>query len=472
MQALIEKLYQINEAVSAFVWGLPMLVLFLGTGVYFTACTRGLQLRRLGDILRSPFCRSGEQGGLSAFSAVSGALAGTLGIGNIIGVAGALLLGGPGTVFWMVVSAFLCMAVKYAETVLAMRYREKNGRGETVGGPMYYMRAGLGMPGMAAVFCLLCIASALFGTGNVTQIATVADAVEDVFSINGLWVSAACVLLIAGMTGGSVKRLGRVFSLLTPLMSLAFILSALAVILKNPARLPQAVLSIFRHAWSPRAAAGGAGAYTLLAAMKYGIARGVFSNEAGMGSSPIIHAASGNTPVRQGMCGAFEVFFDTVVMAVLTALAILCSGVSMDAKNGMELTAAAFSCIFGSHAGAALTLMLAVFAVSSVPCWYFYGERCTEYLVAHRHSRSHMQPDSRCRGRKLYRTAFFLLMLFCPRMRLTGLWQLADTLNGLMAVPNLIAVCMLSREVAAQTQDYWAEGRKRSRRFKIVSTRY
>lgn len=470
MRALVERLYQVNGAVSAFVWGLPMLVLFLGTGVYFTICTRGLQLRRLGEILRAPFCRGGQQGSLSAFSAVSGALAGTLGIGNIIGVAGALLLGGPGTVFWMVVSAFLCMAVKFAETVLAMRYRTKNECGETVGGPMYYMQAGLGLPGMAAVFSLLCIASALFGTGNVTQIATVADAVEDVFQIDGLWASAACVLLIGVMTGGSVKRLGRFFSLLTPLMSLAFMAAAFAVILKNPARLPQAVFSIFRHACSPRAAAGGAGAYTMLAAMKYGIARGVFSNEAGMGSSPIIHAASGNTPVRQGMCGAFEVFFDTVVMAVLTALAILCSGASMDAKNGMELTAAAFSCVFGDHAGAALSLMLMVFAVSSVPCWYFYGERCVEYLEGRIRSRAGTHSPRRLR--QAYRAAFFLLMLFCPRMRLDGLWQLADTLNGLMAIPNLIAVCMLSREAAGEAQAYWEETGRRRGKIKIISTRY
>ncbi|MCI8441283.1 MAG: sodium:alanine symporter family protein [Provencibacterium sp.] len=466
MQAFIEGFYRVNGAVSAFVWGLPMLALFLGTGIYFTICTRGLQLRRLGEILRSPFCRSREEGGLSAFSAVSGALAGTLGIGNIIGVAGALLLGGPGTVFWMVVSALLCMAVKFAETVLAMRYRTKNESGETVGGPMYYMQAGLGLPGMAAVFCLLCIASALFGTGNVTQIATAADAVESVFRIDGLWASAACVLLIAGMTGGSIKRLGRAFSLLTPLMSLAFMAAAFAVILKNPARLGPAFFSILRNACSFRAAAGGAGAYTMLTAMKYGIARGVFSNEAGMGSSPIIHAASGNTPVRQGMCGAFEVFFDTAVMAVLTALAILCSGASMDAKNGMELIVAAFSCVFGRYSGAALSLMLMVFAVSSVPCWYFYGERCVEYLTG----RGRAHTDARA-FRRAYRSAFFLLMFFCPRMRLEGLWQLADTLNGLMAVPNLIAVCMLSREVAGEAEEYWEKEGSRKRRLKIVSTR-
>ena len=308
MQAFMGRLYQINEAIGAFIWGLPMLALFLGTGLYFTIRTHGLTFRRLGEILRAPFQKSGGAGGLSAFSAVSGALAGTLGIGNIAGVASALLLGGPGIVFWMVASAFFCMAVKYAETVLAMRYRTKNGRGETVGGPMYYMRDGLGLPGMAAVFCLLCILAALFGTGNVTQIATVAHAVEDTFQLDGLWVSAACAAVIGLITGGSVGRLGKVFSWLTPLMSLAFLLAALAVLLRHPGRLPEVFVLVLRSAWTPSAAAGGVGAYTVLAAMKYGVSRGVFSNEAGMGSSPIIHAASGNTAVAQGMCGAFEVF--------------------------------------------------------------------------------------------------------------------------------------------------------------------
>lgn len=427
-----------------------MLALFLGVGLYFTLGTRGLTLRCLPDILRAPFQGGGEKGGLSAFSALSGALAGTLGIGNIAGVAGALLLGGPGSIFWMAASALLCMALKFAETVLAMRYRSKNMRGETVGGPMYYMRAGLKMPGMAALFCLMCIAVSLFGTGNVTQIATVADAVQDTFGMDGLWVSAACALVIAGMTGGSVRRLGRAFALLTPLMSLAFAGAALAVILKNPGRLPGAVSEIFRCALTPAAAAGGVGAYSVLAAMKYGIARGVFSNEAGMGSSPIIHAASGSAPVRQGLCGAFEVFFDTAVMAVLTALAILCSGVSLDAKDGTELMAAALCCVFGAQAGRVLTGMLAVFAVSSVPCWYFYGERCVEYLAKRRPAF----------WRRLYRAAFFLLMLLCPRMRLGALWQLSDTLNGLMALPNLIAICMLSREVAGEACAFLAHRKK------------
>ena len=447
----MQALFRVNAAVHAFVWGPPMLALFLGVGLYFTLCTRGLTLRCLPDILRAPFKGGGEKGGLSAFSALSGALAGTLGIGNISGVAGALLLGGPGSIFWMAMSAFLCMALKFAETVLAMRYRTKNAQGETVGGPMYYMRAGLGLPGMAALFCLLCIAVSLFGAGNVTQIATVADAVQDTFAIDGLWVSAACALVIAGMTGGSVRRLGRAFTLLTPLMSLGFAGAALAVILKNPGRLPGAVAEIFRCALRPAAAAGGIGVYSVLAAMKYGIARGVFSNEAGMGSSPIIHAASGSAPVQQGLCGAFEVFFDTAVMAVLTALAILCSGVSLDAKDGTELMAAALSCVFGPFSGQVLTGMLAVFAVSSVPCWYYYGERCVEYLAKRRPAL----------WRRAYRIAFFLLMLLCPRMRLDGLWQLSDTLNGLMALPNLIAICMLSREVAIEARGFFARREKK-----------
>lgn len=418
-----------------------MLALFLGTGIYFTLLTRGLQFRRLWDIIRAPFKSDGGRGGsISAFSAVSGALAGTLGIGNIVGVAGAVMLGGPGAVFWMVASAFLCMILKYAESALAVRYRTKNPAGETVGGPMYYMRDGLGLRLMPAVFCALCVATALFGAGNVTQIGTISHAVEDTFHIHGLWVSAACALVILLMTGGSVRRLGKVFTFLTPVMSVAFMASAAAALAINADRLPGVFALILEGAFTPRAAVSGLGGYTLVAGMKYGVARGVFSNEAGLGSSPIIHAASDNTPARQGMCGAFEVFFDTVVMAVLTALVILVSGADFHSGAATALTVASFEPVFGRFSGPALTVMLTVFAVSSVPCWYFYGEKCVEYLF----------PRAR-RARGVYRTVFFALMAISPLIELGGLWLLADTLNGLMAVPNLTAVVMLSREVASLT---------------------
>ena len=440
MQGIIDWLNRVNEAVSLFVWGPPMLALFLGAGAYFTILTRGLQFRRLGDILLSPFRWDTEKGGgISAFAAVSGALAGTLGIGNIVGVAGALMLGGPGVVFWMVASALLCMILKYAETVLAMCYRRQNANGETIGGPMYYMRDGLNFRLMPKIFCLFCIATALFGAGNITQIGTISHAVEETFDISGLWVSLSCAGIILLITGGSVRRLGRVFTLLTPRMSIFFLAATLGVLALHAKAIPHAVGLILQGALAPEAAAGGAGAYLFLSAMKYGVARGVFSNEAGLGSSPIIHAASQNTPSRQGFCGAFEVFFDTVVMAGLTALAILSAGVPLEAASPTSLCVQAYASVFGAHSGEALTIMLVVFAVSSVPCWYFYGEKCTEYLVT-----GH-------RAIKGYRVLFFLLMAVCPLIRLDGMWQLADTLNGLMAVPNLIAVIMLSREVAAVT---------------------
>lgn len=445
MQKLVEGFYTINEAVSMFVWGPPMLILFAGTGVYFTLRLRGLQFSKLWDIIRAPFSSGGDGkgGSISAFSAVSGALAGTLGIGNIVGVAGALLLGGPGIVFWMIASAFLCMIIKFAETALAMCYRTRNSRGEAVGGPMYYMRDGLGLRLLPSVFCLLCIATALFGAGNVTQIGTIAHAVQDTFHIHKLLVSAVCALLILVMTGGSVKRLGKVFSFLTPVMSVAFLIAAVSVLVKNAANLPQVFADIVAGAFHPAAAAGGVGAYTLLGAMQYGVSRGVFSNEAGLGSSPIIHAASDNTPVRQGLCGAFEVFFDTVVMAGITAVAILSSGVPLDASSGTALAGAALRTVFGSLSAPLLTIMLAVFAISSVPCWYFYGEKCVEYLFKMR--------AGACRA---YRVLFFALMAVCPLLKLDGMWQLADSLNGLMAVPNLIAVVMLSQKVVDASQGF------------------
>ncbi len=301
---------------------------------------------------------------------------------------------------------------------------------------MYYMRDGLGLRLCPAMFCVLCAATALFGAGNVTQVGTVAHAVEDTFSCGGLWTGAACALAVALMTGGGAGRLGRVFSVLTPTMSAAFLMAAVGVIVRGAGRLPQALLDIVCGAFTPRAAVGGVGGYTVLAAMRSGISRGVFSNEAGMGSSPIIHAASDNTPLRQGMCGAFEVFFDTVVMAGVTALAILTSGAPLSTSSATTLTAAAFVPVFGRFSGAALTVMLAVFAVSSVPCWYFYGEKCVEYLF----------PASRG-ARRAYRVLFLVLTVLSPLIPLGGLWHLADSLNGLMAVPNLAAVLLLWREV-------------------------
>lgn len=435
MSGVIHRLSRMNEAVSLFVWGPPMLILFLGTGIFFTVVTRALQLRRLGTILRAPMQKGTGAGGIPAFSAVSGALAGTLGIGNIVGVAGAMIAGGPGAVFWMMASAFLCMILKYAETVLAVRYRTCSARGERVGGPMYVMRDRLGLRIFPVLFCIFCIAAALFGAGNITQVGTAAHAAEETFGLNGIWVSLGCALAVALMTDGSVGKLGRVFSVLVPGMSAAFLLAVSAVLFRCASRLPQAVSAIFSGAFSPRAAVGGVGGYTVLAALRSGVSRGVFSNEAGMGSSPIMHAASDNSPGRQGFCGAFEVFFDTVVMAGLTGAAILVSGVPLKGDPA-ALAAAAFRPAFGRFSAPALTVMLVVFAVSSVPCWYFYGEKCLEYLF----------PSSE-RMRRAYRVLFLLLTAAAPLIPTDGLWQLADSFNGLMSIPNLIAVLMLWPEV-------------------------
>lgn len=407
-----------------------MLILFLGAGVFFTIRTKGLQFRLFKKILLAPFSGQGG-GGLSAFSALSGALAGTLGIGNIVGVAGALLLGGPGSVFWMLLSAFLCMILKYAETLLAMHHRQKTKSGWR-GGPMYYMRDALGIPSLAAVFSVLCIGAALLGAGNVTQIGTVADTLFGTFSVPPILTSVVCAILVFWMTGGGEGRLGKLFSLLTPLMSVVFLGGCLTIIFNRLEAVPDVLRLIVTEAFSPTTAVAGVGGWGLSQALKYGVARGVFSNEAGLGSSPIIHAASGNAPESQALCGCFEVFFDTVVMAGTTALAILLAGVPLEGSATALCSAAAAT--LGAWGPAALSIMIALFAISSVPCWYFYGERCVEYLGG---------------GRRqlVYRVVFLSLTALCPLLSFEGIWALADSLNGLMAVPNLMAVLLLYKQV-------------------------
>ena len=449
----MEGLLRFNEWLSGVVWGWPMLLLLTLAGVTFTLRTRFVQLRRFGDMLRltlGAFTRrkNTAPGEVSPLQAMTTALAATVGTGNIAGVAGAIALGGPGAVFWMWVSAFLGMATKYVEVVLAVRYRQRAADGSFYGGPMYYIRAlGRGFAPLARIFALLG-ALAAFGIGNMVQANTAAEAAA--FSLTALFpalteaplrlfVGLLLSLTVALALAGGAARIGRATERLVPLMSALYACMALAVVfLRFPAAV-RALGNIVTAAFSPRAALGGAAGVGLQTALRCGMERGMFSHEAGMGSAPIAHAgAKTDDPDRQGLLGIFEVFADTIVICTLTALAILASGVPVPYGRaaGAELTIAAMGTVFGDGLAALLTsVCLVLFALSTMLSWSLYGERCFAFLTGGR-------------AAALYRAAFIAAVLPGAAMRMETVWTLSGTLNGLMAVPNLIALFPLSGEAA------------------------
>ena len=449
----MEGLLRFNEWLSGMVWGWPMLLLLAIAGAYFTARTRFVQLRRFGGMLRLTMGAFSDRkntapGEVTPLQAMTTALAATVGTGNIAGVAGAIALGGPGAVFWMWVSAFLGMATKYAEVVLAVHHRQRAADGTFYGGPMYYIRAlGRGFAPLARLFALLG-ALAAFGIGNMVQANTAAEAAA--FSLTALFpalteaplrlfVGLLLSLAVALALAGGAARIGRATERLVPLMSALYACMALAVVfLRLPAAV-RALGNIVTAAFSPRAALGGAAGVGLQTALRCGMERGMFSHEAGMGSAPIAHAgAQTDDPDRQGLFGIFEVFADTIVICTLTALAILASGVPVPYGRaaGAELTIAAMGTVFGDGLAALLTsVCLVLFALSTMLSWSLYGERCFAYLTGGR-------------AAWLYRAAFIAATIPGAAMRMETVWTLSGTLNGLMAVPNLIALFPLSGEAA------------------------
>ncbi len=453
MQQIVQMAGTINEAISAFVWGVPMVVLLLASGIFLAVRTRFFARFSLKDILCAviPRREQREQGTISSFQAVATALAGTIGIGNIVGVSTALAAGGPGAVFWMWVSALIGIPIKYAEIVLAGQYRRRNAKGEQVGGPMYYLRDGLKSRAFAAAFCVFCLGACLLGVGNCAQVSSITVSLQETFQVP-LYLSAPMVTLaVAWITRGGIGSTGRLMALLTPLISLFFLVGGVGVCLLNAQQILPVTVEIFRGAFSLSAVGGGAMGYGISRALRYGFSRGIFSNEAGMGSSPIVHAATDAPAVKQGLCGAFEVFFDTVVIATVTAYAILTTGVLDQSQgDGSGLAAMAFRAAYGRPGEIFVALSILFFALVSMPCWYYYGEKALEYL----------NPQG---SGRIFRALYLLIALICPFVNVAALWALADTFNGLMALPNLVAVLYLSGTVAKVSRQQplrWARRRK------------
>ena len=461
---------------NSFAWGPWMLLLLVGTGVYLTVRMGFLQFRKFGYAMRNTLGKvfrktEAGEGEITPFQAVSTALAATVGTGNIAGVTGAIAVGGPGAVFWMWVSAIFGMVTKYAEVVLSVRYRERNAQGDWVGGPMYYIRNGLGK-GFNWLACLFCVLGALaaFGIGNMTQVNTIATSINtaiDAFGgdtaahtvalfgqtvpissiVIGVIVSAIVTLVLFG----GIKRIGAVAETLVPVMAAVYILSSLVVVGSNIGSLGKIFAMIFQGAFSAEAALGGAFGITIMTTIQKGVGRGVFSNEAGLGSAPIAHAAtSERNPVMQGMYGIFEVFMDTIVICSLTAFTVLCgveSGVAIEwgQSAGTELVAAAFGTVFGGKAGAMIVAVgITLFALSTILSWSLYGTRCFEFLTGGR-------------GVKAYQIIFVIVVIIGATLELELVWDIADTLNGFMAVPNLVALLGLSGVVIRLTREHFSK---------------
>lgn len=463
---------RINGIINEFVWGVPMMLLIVGTGLYFTLGTNFLQLRRFGYAMghtvgRCLKERRAKPGAVSPAQALTTALAATVGTGNIAGVCGAIAIGGPGAVFWMWVCAFLGMCTKFAEITLSIAYRQRNRAGDWVGGPMYYMKNGLERQWqwLGTAFALFG-AIAAFGIGNMTQVNTIATAAATVAGqftelspfqtdLLRLGVGIVTAAMGAAVYIGGVKRIGSVAEKIVPAMAIAYIAATGWVIVSHGHQILPVLSSIFQGAFHPEAVMGGAAGTGLARTIQSGVGRGLFSNEAGLGSAPIAHAAADTkSPVEQGLFGIFEVFADTIVICTLTALTILCSGVEIpygQSGVGADLAIGAFATSFGGGAVSVVAAGLILFALSTTLSWGLYGCRCAEFLLGHWVLRP-------------YQVLFCAFMVAGATMRMDLAWSVADTLNGLMALPNLTALLLLSPVVFRMTEAYFTHPQKKKGR--------
>ena len=456
----MELVQQINTAINQVVWGVPMLILLLGVGILMTVRSGGLQFRRFGYAMRNTLGKvlkksEAGEGEITPFQAVATALAGTLGTGSIAGITTAVTLGGPGTLFWLWITALIGMATKYAEVLLAVKFRERNERGDWVGGPMYYIKNGLGKKWkwLGALFCIFAALAAL-GTGNAIQAGNIVGAINTLVlsfdrSFGGtetlkLVLGIVLAILAAVVLFGGVKRLGAVTEKLVPAMAVLYIGTCLAVVLYNAGNLPAVFRDIFAGAFSPNGVTGGA-VGSMFLVLSWGVKRGIFSNEAGLGTAPMAHATtSEREPVRQALYGIFEVF-NTIIICTLTGLTLLCSGIDLHYGTMGEtaLVSSALGTLFTPQGGAVIiALCLVLFAFSTILGWALYGSRCCEFLLGPKA----VAP---------YRIIYVLMTVVGATVELDLVWSIADTLNGLMALPNLIALAALSGVVVKTSKEYF-----------------
>jgi alanine or glycine:cation symporter, AGCS family len=439
----MQTIEELIATLSGIIWGPPMLILLVGTGLYLTIILKGLQFRALPHAIKLIWTKDAQhEGDISHFAALMTALAATVGIGNIVGVATAITLGGPGAVFWMWMTGLVGMATKYSEAVLALKYREKGPHGMR-GGPMYYLSKGAGLPWLGILFAVF-TACAAFGIGNMTQSNATAKILAATFQIPIEATGIVLTLLTGLVILGGIKAIGRFTSFIVPFMIITYVASCLWVLALNLNEIPAAFGLIFYHAFNPVAASGGFVGATIAAAMRYGIARGVFSNESGLGSAPIAAAAARtNDPVKQALVSMTQTFIDTLVVCTMTALVILTATSWTQGISAGELTSASMVETLGSAGGIIVAIATAFFAFSTLIGWSYYGEKAIEYLFG-------------SKTIKIYRVFFTVAVMIGAVTSLEFVWNFSDLMNGLMAIPNLIGLLLLSKIIKQETNRYFS----------------
>ena len=434
------------NAFDALVWGPPLMILLIGTGILLTVRLGLLQIMKLPKALQLIFAaRSNGSGDVSSFQALCTALAATVGTGNIVGVATAVKAGGPGALFWMWIAAFFGMATKYAEGVLAVKYRKVDDNGNISGGPMYYIEQGLGKKykPLAVMFAIFGVMTASLGSGTFTQVNAITSIVNVSFDVPVVYTAAVLTLLVAVITIGGLQSIAKVASKIVPFMAVVYVISAISVLVYYVDVLPAAINLVLNSAFTTTAAQGGFLGATIMVAMRSGIARGIYSNEAGLGSAPIVAAAAKTKwPAEQGLVSMTGTFIDTIIICTMTGLTLIVSGVWCGDVNGAAMTEAAFASAFPGIAKYMLTFGLVLFAFSTIIGWSYYGERCCEYLFG-------------VKGIMPYRICYIVLVGLGVFLKLETIWVIADIVNGLMAIPNLIALLGLSGVVVAETKLYF-----------------
>lgn len=463
LQAFIGIVEKVNGAVNGFVWGPVMLTILIGTGLFLSIRTGFAQFRHFVYAIKNTIGglfgkeqHNRDEAGVSPFQAVATAMAGTIGTGSIAGIATAIVSGGPGAVFWMWISALLGMVTKYSEIVLSLQYREKNELGEWIGGPMYYIKKGVRNKWLgkilAALFAIFAMCACL-GTGNATQSNSIAGALQLTLGVPEIITGIVLTVIVAAVILGGMKRIASINEKLVPFMAIFFVICSLLAIIINYKQVPQAFELIFKEAFNFKAAFGGAAGYGIMTAMRFGFARGVFSNEAGLGSAPIAHAASSaKNPVDQGLWGMFEVFFTTIIICTLSALTILTTGIwESGSISGAPLSIASFNAIIPGIGGVVVTLATVFFALSTILGWAYYGEVSAGYLTNN--------------NRKIvlvYRVVYVIMVFVGAVGSLDLIWSISETMNGLMAIPNLIGLIALSGVVSKLTKEYFRSRKKQN----------
>ena len=460
---MLQTVESVNTVINNFIWGVPAMICIIGVGLFLSIRTKFIQFRKFPTAMKQTVGKVFEKkeakaGALTPFQAVCTALSATVGTGNIAGVAGAIAIGGPGAVFWMWISAFLGMCTKFSEVILAVHFRERNKDGELVGGPMYYIKNGLGKKWrfLAVVFAIFGVFT-VFGTGNATQVNTITAAInsaltnyniipESSVSTSNIVIGIIIMLLVGSVLLGGVKSIGKVSEKLVPFMAVLYIILAIGVVVLNADHVPGVFKNIIHGAFNPSAVTGGV-VGSFFTSMTKGVSRGIFSNEAGLGTGSIAHAcADTNEPVKQGFFGIFEVFADTIIICTLTALVILCSGVpvTFGEAAGAELTILGFTSTYGNWVSIFTAVAMCCFAFSTIIGWGLYGARCIEFLFS-------------SKVVKPFMVAYSLVAIVGATLDLGLVWGISDTCNGLMAIPNLIGVFLLSGTVARLVKEYFAK---------------